>query len=126
MDPKIVDDLAAVDILIQFSLQMPRRGREDAKRFSAGIRDAFPNLEFHSTADVVAEGDYVIGRLEGGGTHTGSAFTDLLIGFLPAHSGRKMHLTGKTVLRIKDGMIVEDMTRMTWATELPRFRKAAA
>jgi hypothetical protein len=37
-----------------------------------------------------------------------------------------MHLTGKTVLRIKDGKIVEDMTRMTWATELPRVRKAAA
>ena len=74
----------------------------------------------------MADGDYVIGRLEGGGTHTGLAFTDLLIGFLPVHSGRKLHLTGKTVLRIKDGMIVEDMTRMTWATELPHFRKAAA
>jgi len=91
-----------------------------------GIRDAFHDLEFHSTADFVAEGDYVIGCLEGGGAHTGSAFTDLLIGFFPTHSGRKMHLTGKTVLRIKNGKIVEDMTRMTWATELPRIRKAAA
>ena len=88
--PKIVDDLAAVDILIQFSLQMPRRGREDAKRFSAGIRDAFPNLEFHSTADVVADGDYVIGRLEGGGTHTGLAFTDLLIRIPPGALGTKV------------------------------------
>ena len=124
--PNIVDDLAAVDILIQFSLQMPRRGQAEAKRFMIGIRDAFHDLEFHSTADLVAEGDYVTGCLEGGGAHTGSAFTDLLIGFFPAHSGRKMHLTGKTVLRIKNGKIVEDMTRMTWATELPRIRKAAA
>ena len=125
-NPKVIDDLAAVDILNQFSLQMPRRSREEVKRFMAGLRDAFHDFEFHNTADLVAEGDYVIGRLEGGGTHAGSAFTDLLIGFLPAHSGRRMHLTGKTVLRIKDGKIVEDMTRMTWATELPRVRKAAA
>ena len=124
--PKVVDDLAAADILIQFSLQVPRRGREEARRLMAGIRDAFHDLEFHNTADLVAEGDYVFGRLEGGCTHNGSAFTDLLIGFLPARSGRELYLAGKTVLRIKDGKIAEDMTRMTWATELPRVRKAAA
>src|SRR4029077_15859163 len=76
--PKIVDDLAAVDVLIQFSLQTPRRGRKEAKRFMIGIRDAFPDLEFHSDTDLVTDGDHVICGLEGGGTHTGPAFIDCL------------------------------------------------
>jgi predicted ester cyclase len=124
--PRIVDDLAAADVLIQFSLQTPRRGREEAMKFLVGIREAFPDLEFHRTTDFETEGDYVVGRVEGGGTHAGPAFADLLIGYLPAHSGRKMRLTGRTALRIKNGRIVEDTTRMTWATALPRFQKAAA
>jgi predicted ester cyclase len=124
--PKIVDDLAAADILLQFSLQMPRRGREDAKKFLIGIHEAFRDLEFHSATDLAADGDHLVCRLEGGGTHTGPAFLDYLIGFLPANSGRKMHLTGTTVLRIENGKIAEEMTRMTWAIERPRFRRIAA
>jgi SnoaL-like polyketide cyclase len=69
-NPNIVDDLAAADILLQFSLQMPRRGRDEVKKFLVGIRETFHDLEFHSAADLVAEGDYVVGRLEGGGIHT--------------------------------------------------------
>jgi len=34
-------------------------------------------------ADLIAEGDYVVGRWEGGGSHTGPAFSDFLIGSLP-------------------------------------------
>jgi predicted ester cyclase len=122
---KAIDDLAAADIVLQFSLQMPLRGREEAKKFLVRIRDAFPDLEFHSTV-MVADGDLVISGSECDGTHTGSAFMDDLIGDFPAHSGRKMHLAGTTILRIKDNKIVEDTTRMTWVTLLPRLRKATA
>jgi hypothetical protein len=125
-NPKIVDDLAADDILLQFSLQAPRRGRAEAKEFLVAIRETFDGLEFHSAADLVTDGEYVFGRLEGGGTHTGPAFLDFLVGFLPANSGRKVHLAGAITLRIKDGKIAEEMTRVTWAVEQPRFRKAAA
>jgi hypothetical protein len=38
------------------------------------FRSAFPDLNFWGTADLIAEGDYVVGRWEGGGTHTGPAF----------------------------------------------------
>jgi predicted ester cyclase len=124
--PKIVEDLAAADIVLQFSLQMPRRGREDAKKFLIGIHEAFRDLEFHSATDLAVDGDHIVCRLEGGGTHTGPAFLDYLIGFLPANSGRKMHLTGTTVLRIENGKIAEEMTRMTWAIERPSFRRIAA
>lgn len=72
------------------------------------------------------DGEYVVARLEGIGTLAGAAFLDILIGFFPTNSGRKMHLAGRTTLRIKNGKIVEEMTRVTWALEQPRLQKAAA
>ncbi len=105
----IVDELAATDMLLQYSLHAPRRGREDIKAFMRGFREAFPDLNFWGAADLIAEGDYVVGRWEGGGTHTGPAFTDFLVGSLPAATGRRMLFTGTTVLRLKDGQIAEEI-----------------
>jgi hypothetical protein len=51
----------------------------------------------------------VIGQWEGGGTHTGSAFSDFLAGSLPAASGKKIHFTGITILRVDSGRIVEEV-----------------
>jgi predicted ester cyclase len=107
-DLGIVDELAAPDMLLQYSLHEPRRGREDIKSFMTGFRAAFPDLNFWGAADLIAEGDYVVGRWEGGGTHTGQAFDDFLIGALPAATGRTMRFTGTTVLRLQGGMIVEE------------------
>jgi predicted ester cyclase len=105
----IVDELAAPDMLLKYSLHAPRRGREDIKAFMSGFRKSFPNLHFWGTADLIAEGDYVVGRWEGGGTHSGPAFSDFLAGSLPAATGRFMHFTGTTVLRLKDGKITEEV-----------------
>ena len=105
----IVDELAAPDMLLQYSLHEPRRGRDDIKAFMTGFRAAFPDLNFWGAAELIAEGDYVVGRWEGGGTHTGPAFDDFLIGGLPAKSGRKMKFTGTTVLKLEDGKIVEEI-----------------
>jgi predicted ester cyclase len=105
----IVDELAAPDMLLQYSLHSPRRGREDIKAFMTGFREAFPDLNFWGAADLIAEGDYVVGRWEGGGTHTGPAFNDFLIGGLPPATGRKMLFTGTTVLRVQDGKITEEV-----------------
>jgi predicted ester cyclase len=124
--PEIVDDLAADDILIQFSLQTPCRGRSAAKGFLLGIREIFHGLQFRSTADLVVDGEYVVARLDGIGTHAGAAFLDFFIGFFPANSGQKVHLAGTTTLRIKNGKIVEEMTRVTWAVEQPRLQRVAA
>jgi predicted ester cyclase len=74
-----------------------------------GFRTAFPDLNFWGAADLIAEGDYVVGRWEGGGTHTGPAFSDFLVGSLPAASGRKMRFTGMTVLRVENGKIAEEI-----------------
>jgi predicted ester cyclase len=73
------------------------------------FRAAFPDLKFWGAADLIAEGDYVVGRWEGGGTHTGPAFSDFLVGSLPAASGRKMRFTGTTVLRVENRMIAEEV-----------------
>ena len=104
----IVDELAAPNMLLQYSLHAPRRGHQDIKAFMTGFRAAFPDLNFWGTAELIAEEDYVVGRWEGGGTHTGPAFNDFLIGSLPPATGRKMHFTGTTVLRIKNGRIAEE------------------
>jgi predicted ester cyclase len=109
LDLSIVDEIAAPDMLLHYSLHEPRRGREDIKDFMTGFRKAFPDLYFWGAADLIAEGDYVVGRWEGGGTHTGAALDDFLIGALPAATGKKMHFTGTTVLRLKDGKIVEEI-----------------
>ena len=105
----VVDDLAAPDMLLQYSLHAPRRGRDDIKAFMTDFRMAFPDLNFWGTADLIAEGDYVVGRWEGGGTHTGPSFKDFLAGSLPAATGRKMHFTGTTVLRLENGKIIEEV-----------------
>lgn len=105
----IVDDLAAPDMLLHYSLHEPRRGKADIKAFMADFRKAFPDLAFGGAADLIAEGDYVVGRWKGGGTHTGPAFDDFLIGSLPKASGRKMQFTGTTVLKVNNGKIVEEI-----------------
>ena len=107
--PAIIDELTTPDMLLQYSLHAPRRGRDDVRSFMVGFREAFPDLNFWGTADLIAEGDYVVGRWEGGGTHTGPAFSDFLAGSLPAGSGRKMRFTGTTVLRVQNGRIAEEI-----------------
>ena len=108
-NPDIVDELAAPDMLLQYSLHEPRKGRDDIKAFMTDFRAAFPDLNFWGAADLIAEGDYVVGRWAGGGTHTGPAFGDFLMGSLPANTGRKMHFTGTTVLRLRNGKIIEEV-----------------
>src|SRR5579862_6836108 len=120
-DLGIVDELAAPDMLLHYSLHEPRRGRDDIKAFMTGFRTAFPNLNFWGVADLIAEGDYVVARWEGGGTHTGPAFSDFLIGSLPAASGREMRFTGTTVLRIENGKIAEEIGLDDGATALQQL-----
>jgi predicted ester cyclase len=105
----VVDDIAAPDMLLKYSLHAPRRGRADIKAFMTDFRAAFPDLNFWGTADLIAEGDYVVGQWEGGGTHTGPAFNDFLVGSLSAATGRKMRFTGTTVLKVIDGKIAEEI-----------------
>jgi predicted ester cyclase len=105
----IVDELGAPDILVNYPMHGPIRGREAVKKMMTEFRASFPDLNFWGVGDLIAEGDYVVGRWDGGGTHTGPAFKDLPVGSLPANSGRKMKFTGTTVFKIESGRIVEEI-----------------
>ncbi len=107
-NPDVIDELAAPDISFAYSLHAPCRGRDQVRVFAATFREAFPDLNFWGTAELLGEGDYVIGQWEGGGTHTGPAFSDLPVGTLPANSGVKMRFTGMTILKVENGLIVEE------------------
>ena len=125
-DLSIVDEIAAPDMLLKYSLHEPRRGHADIKAFMTDFRKAFPDLHFWGTADLIAEGDYVVGQWEGGGTHTGPAFSDFIQGSLPAKTGQKMRFTGTTILKIVNGKIVEENgldNGVTALTQLGILRK---
>lgn len=117
----VIDELCAPDIRFEYSMHKPRKGRDDVKRFIEDFRAAFPDLAFSGTADLIAEGDYVVGQWQGGGTHTGPAFGDLPIGELPKASGKKMFFTGTTVLKVIDGKILEEVGQDDGVTVLKQL-----
>lgn len=74
-------------------------GPEGFKRFLARYRDAFPDL--HITIEQqIAEGDLVVDRWTGSGTHSGE-----LMGIPP--TGKKVTLCGISIHRIVGGKITE-------------------
>lgn len=108
-NPDVIDALAAPDIRFEYSLHAPCKGRNEVRAFATKFRAAFPDLAFGPTADLIAEGDYVVGQWVGGGTHTGEAYDDMPIGALSAGTGKTMRFTGTSVLKVVDGLIVEEV-----------------
>jgi predicted ester cyclase len=81
--------------------------RLDATRNALGR--CVPDLAFGGTADLIAEGDYVVGQWIGGGTHTGDAFDDMPIGALATNTGKTMRFTGISILKVVNGLITEEL-----------------
>jgi predicted ester cyclase len=108
-NPAVIDELAAPDIRFEYSLHTPCRGRDEVREFARKFRAAFPNLNFWGTADLIAEGGYVVGQWEGGGTQTGDAFDDMPMGSLPAGTGKTIRFTGISILKVQDGLITEEI-----------------
>jgi predicted ester cyclase len=108
-NPRIVNELATADIFMHYPMHEPKKGRAAVLSFMTEFRDAFPDLNFRGVGNLIAEGDYVVGRWEGGGIHTGQAFSGLRMGSLPAASGRKMKFAGTSVLRLESGRIAEEL-----------------
>lgn len=103
--------------LVHHSIEQINRG--DISKFNEGIdsrfqdvfgdvakraRAAFPDMRL-KVEDQIAEGDKVVTRWSLAGTHTGDSKHSRL-GAVKA-TGKKVHLTGITIHRIKDGKIVE-------------------
>ena len=77
----------------------PLRGPEGFKDFHAKFRAAFPDIVV-TIEDLVAEGDKVAARCLVRGKHTGDS-----LGFAATHA--PVEFTGMSIVRIKDGQIVE-------------------
>jgi predicted ester cyclase len=113
-DLAVVDELAAPEVLLQYSMHTFQRGRLALRRFMTDFREAFPDLEFHKIGPLIADRDIVVVRWAGSGTHTGPQFEDFNVGPLLTASGRQIALSGHTAVRLEGAMIVEEAV---WSME---------
>ena len=90
IDPGIVDHAAPPSF---------PTGREGAKRFTAMMRSAFPDLHL-AIEDMIAEGDKVVVRGTWSGTHEGEFMG------IPA-TGRRVTVSQIGITRCADGRMVE-------------------
>jgi steroid delta-isomerase-like uncharacterized protein len=97
----LVDELVAGDYVGHTPLK-EIHGPEGAKQFFSMLREAFPNMQV-TVEDQIAEGDKVVTRWTGRGTHKGH-----FQGMPP--TGRQMTMTGITIFRIAAGKLVEGWT----------------
>lgn len=81
--PAVIDEIASPDLRFEYSLPAPCKGRDQVRQLATAFRAAFPDLAFGATADLIVEGDHVVGQWIGGGTHTRDAMTDRPMGDLP-------------------------------------------
>jgi predicted ester cyclase len=109
LDPSIVDELAAEDLVFSYPLHGELHGREPVKQTILELREAFPDMSFDVVGDLIAEGEYVVGRWKGGGTHTGPAFSKLPLGTLQAASGKRISFSGTTIYRVVNGKVKEEI-----------------
>ena len=82
----------------------PYRGPDGFKELVTMLHSCFPDF-FITPVDMVADGDTVVTRWRGGGTHLGAAI-HTVAGDIPA-SGRSFVIDGMTWQRMQDGKIVE-------------------
>ena len=99
----LVDEIIAPNYVSYEPTSGEVRGIEGARQFAATYRDAFPDLQ-NDIEDMVAEGDKVVVRFRGRGTHEGETEA-----FGPP-TGKRMEITGITIKRLSEGKIVEAWT----------------
>ena len=98
-DIDTADAFVAADLVDHSAPPGMPGGREGVKAQARLFRSAFPDI-WSRVTHVVADGDLVATRWEGGGTHQGAFF-----GIPP--TGRTGATTGTHLFRIADGMSVE-------------------
>lgn len=90
-------------------------GPEGYKPSFESFRNAFPDIRV-IVEDTVTEGDKVAARCRVEGTHTGEG-----LGFAP--TGRRVEFTGMTIIRVKDGKIVEAWNNFDFMTMFQQVGK---
>jgi steroid delta-isomerase-like uncharacterized protein len=97
-----IDEMLAGDAIahgLSDNPQNPLKGPSDFKSFHETFRGAFPDIEV-IVEDTLAEGDKVAARCAVRGKHTGDHLG-------VAASNAPVEFTGISIVRIKNGMIVE-------------------
>jgi steroid delta-isomerase-like uncharacterized protein len=97
-----IDEMFAADGIahgLSDDAENPLRGPADFKPFHETFRGAFPDIEV-IVEDMIAEGDKVAARCAVRGKHTGDHLG-------VAASNAPVDFTGVSIVRIKDGKIVE-------------------
>ena len=108
--PEKIRLLADPALLWRYPMHGEFHGPESVIAMLTSFRESLPDLTFWATEELVPAGDYVVARWEGGGTHTGKALTELPYGGpIPAGSGRKGFFKGMSLLRFRDGKVIEDV-----------------
>ncbi|HEX4391871.1 MAG TPA: ester cyclase [Mycobacterium sp.] len=109
-NPEKIRLLADSALLWRYPMHGEFHGPESVIAMLTSFRESLPDLTFWATEELLSAGDYVVARWEGGGTHTGKALTELPHGGpIPAGSGRKVFFKGMSLLRFRDGKVIEDV-----------------
>jgi predicted ester cyclase len=101
----IADELVAPNFVVHDAVTGVEAGIEDNKRRVAELLAAFSDIHF-SIEEQIAEGEKVVTRLIGTGTHDKNQFQ----GF--AHSGARMRVENIVIDSVVEGKIVEE--RVVW------------
>jgi steroid delta-isomerase-like uncharacterized protein len=99
-DVSAVGNVFAEDLVWHGESMGEIRGLEAYKRFAAQFYTAFPDLEGR-IEDLLCDGDRVVARFTGTGTHRG-----LMLGVAP--TGKRIRLSGICIYRIAGDKIVEE------------------
>ncbi len=102
-NPEAADDFVAADVFSRDMLPEYQHGVDGYKHLVRWLHTAMPNLRM-DIEDMIAEGDKVVMRFRGSGTHEGETEA-----FGPP-TGKRMEITGITIKRLADGKIVEAWT----------------
>jgi steroid delta-isomerase-like uncharacterized protein len=116
-DLDVIDEVAASDLIIRIGSE-EIRGRDEIKRYVAGLRAGFPDLTL-TVEDQIAEGDMVVTRWTARGTHAGE------FQGIPA-TGRTVRVTGTDIGRIVDGRTVDCWVNMDQLGLMQQLRGEAA
>ena len=101
------DELLSPDFVFTLATHPePYRGPDGFKTLVNMLHSAFPDF-YINVQDMVAQGDSVVTRWRGGGSHTGGPL-HTVEGDIPA-SGRRFEIDGMTWHRMQAGKIVESL-----------------
>jgi steroid delta-isomerase-like uncharacterized protein len=108
-----IDEMLAGDVVIHGLGDEAIRGREGYRPFFETMHNTFSQIEV-VVEDAVEQGDTIAARCTVRGTHTGD-------GMGSAPTGRRVEFSGMTMVKVKDGKMVEGWNNFDFAGMLQQI-----